>query len=155
MVAVSCRPTTAPGLAAATAALVGAWVSGAPLRRRSGLVTRLRILLVEDDALIGALLAEMLGDLGYEVCGDRDDGEGCRRAAARHAPDMMVVDVVLAAGSGQSAMRTILRTTAMPHLFMTGGSREGFPAGATVLQKPFGELSLVRALRSVIATEAG
>jgi CheY-like chemotaxis protein len=31
-------------------------------------VAALNVLVVEDDAMIGILLAEMLGDMGYNVC---------------------------------------------------------------------------------------
>ncbi|MDQ2804158.1 MAG: response regulator [Pseudomonadota bacterium] len=111
-----------------------------------------RIVLVEDDAIIATLLAEMLIALGHDVCATVTTEVDAVIAAARHAPDLMIVDVQLAPGNGVSAMRAILRNTAMPHVFITGGSRQSIPADATVLQKPFGESGLVRALGHVIAS---
>jgi hypothetical protein len=64
----------------------------------------------------------------------------------------MIVDMELAQGSGVSAMRNILRTTDVPYLFMSGGSRQSIPLGATLLQKPFGELSLVNAMECAMGS---
>lgn len=110
---------------------------------------RLRILLIEDDALICALLAELLAGLGHDVCGTATTEMEAVAAALRHAPDLMIVDVNLQVGSGVSAMDTILRRSAMPHIFMTGGSQRPLPANATTLHKPFGTEGLKGALDSV------
>ncbi len=113
-------------------------------------VSGLRILVVEDDAVIAMLLAETLVGLGYEVCDVVSTEAEAVTAAARERPDLMVVDVQLAWGDGASAMRTILQNHALPHVFMTGGHQYRAPAGAVVLQKPFGESELIRALASVL-----
>jgi DNA-binding response OmpR family regulator len=99
---------------------------------------RLRILLVEDDAVITALLAELLTEVGHTVCGSARTEMQAVDAAARHGPDLMIVDVQLQAGSGVWAMESILRRGAMPHIFMTAGSRQAIPANSVVLFKPFG-----------------
>ena len=119
---------------------------------------RLRILLVEDDAVISALVADVLAGLGHDVCGTARTESEAIEAAARHAPDLMIVDAYLKVGSGVSAMTAILRRAAMPHIFMTGGPRQIIPPQATVLFKPFGAASLTAALDSVaeqIAALAG
>ncbi len=114
----------------------------------------LRILLVEDDAVISALVAELLVDLEHGVCATvRTEAEAVE-AAMRLAPDLMIVDVHLRVGSGVSAMEAILRRTAMPHIFMTGGARALIPARAIVLHKPFDTASLVAALDRVAAGAA-
>ncbi len=110
---------------------------------------RLRILLVEDDAVISALIAQVLTELGHDVCGTARTEFEAIDAAARHAPDLMIVDAYLQAGSGVSAMDAILRRTAMPHIFITGGPRQIIPPQATVLYKPFGTVGLTAALESV------
>jgi DNA-binding response OmpR family regulator len=110
---------------------------------------RLRILLVEDDCNISALIVELLADMGHDVCSIGTTEREAVVAAERLSPDLMIVDVVLRVGGGVSAMATILRRTAMPHIFMTGGSRRGIPDNAEVLQKPFGTLGLTAALDSI------
>ncbi len=106
----------------------------------------LRVLVVEDNALVGILLGELLADLGHEVCAIVRTEADAVLAAGRDAPDLMIVDMELAQGTGASAMQSILQTTVMPYVFMSGGSQHSMPRGATLLQKPFGELSLVNAL---------
>ena len=110
---------------------------------------RLRILLVEDDAVISALVVQILDELGHDVCGTARTEAEAIDAAARHAPDLMIVDAYLRVGNGVSAMETILRRTAMPHFFMTGGLRQIIPPQATVLYKPFGRAGLKTALDRV------
>lgn len=116
----------------------------------------LRILLVEDDAVLSAVLAELLAECGHQVCGTAttEMAAVAVAAAGRHAPDLMIVDAHLQAGSGVSAMRTILRHSAMPHIYMTGGSRQSIPAGAVVLYKPFGKTGLVAALECGVLRSA-
>jgi DNA-binding response OmpR family regulator len=113
-----------------------------------------RILLVEDDAMISALLADLLVDCGHHVCGTARTETQAVAAAERLGPNLMIVDAQLQTGRGIAAMETILRRTAMPHVFITGGTRRNFPAGATVLLKPFGKESLIAALESVTGEPA-
>ena len=110
---------------------------------------RIRILLVEDDAVISDLIAELLAALGHEVCGTAGTELEAIDAAGIQAPDLMIVDVYLQVGNGISAMKIIRRRTAMPHIFMTGGPRDIVPKDAVVLHKPFGTVDLTRALESV------
>ncbi len=111
---------------------------------------RLRVLVVEDNAVISALIADVLADLGYDVCGTAETELEAIEAAARLSPDLMIVDVHLPLGNGLSAMDAILRVTAMPHIFMTGDSRRTLPANATVLIKPFGAVGLTAALETIV-----
>ena len=109
-------------------------------------MTPLCVLVVEDDAMIGPLLAETLTGLGYEVCGIEATEAGAVAAAARHRPDLMVVDVKLADGSGIAAVERITRTGPVPHVFMSGLARQAAVPGEVLLTKPFREADLVRAI---------
>jgi len=120
-------------------------------------MTALRVLLVEDDAMIGELLADMLQDMGYDVCALETTEQDAVAAAARCRPDLMIVDAQLGDGSGMSAVETILRTGFVPHLFMSGNIAKVVaqrPA-AIVLEKPFQEaaftLAIQRALHAIPA----
>jgi CheY-like chemotaxis protein len=112
----------------------------------------LRILVVDDDATIGALLAEMLEDMGYVVCGVEATETGAVLAALRDLPDLMIVDVRLREGSGVAAMARIGRTIAIPHIFMSGARLPTGLERAVKLQKPFMSGDLVSAIKR--ATEA-
>ncbi|WP_419759913.1 response regulator [Acidisoma sp.] len=109
---------------------------------------------MEDDLLVGELLAELLGELGHDVCGLAQTEADAVAAAARHGPDLIMVDITLRQGNGLSAMRTIGQTSDARHVFMTGSGRHQFPEGAVILQKPFCEPDLLRALAEVFGPPA-
>jgi DNA-binding NarL/FixJ family response regulator len=52
----------------------------------------LSVLVVEDDALIGMLLAEMLEDMGHNVCAIANAEEDAVADATRYKPGLMIVD---------------------------------------------------------------
>jgi CheY-like chemotaxis protein len=112
----------------------------------------LRVLIIEDEAIIAMLLAEVLGGLGYEVCAIEATEAGAVTAALRCRPDLMIVDVRLGDGSGISAVGTILRTGPIPHIFVSGelSTIQAMRPDAVVLRKPFSETDLVRAIRRAL-----
>jgi two-component system, response regulator PdtaR len=110
---------------------------------------RLRILVVEDDFLIGMLLADMLEMMGHEVCATEATEAGAVAAAAKWLPTMMIVDAQLREGSGISAVDKILRERAVPYIFVTGDIRgvKQLRPGAIVVEKPFTEDALISAMQ--------
>ena len=117
-------------------------------------MTVARVIVVEDDAVIGMLLAEALAGLGYEVCAVEATEAGVVAAAARCRPNLMIVDMHLASGSGPSAVATIARAGPVPHVFITGYGLHMAVPGAVVLSKAFREADLVRAIGRVLGTSA-
>ena len=120
--------------------------------RPAGPVTALTILVVEDDALIGMLLSDMLAGLGHSVCAVERGEAGAVAAATRFQPDLMIVDAHLGDGSGVSAVETILQSRFVPHVFVTGdrlGTQQQRP-GDIVLEKPYRERDLVRAVNRAL-----
>lgn len=116
---------------------------------------RLRILIVEDDALIGMLLGDMLEVMGHEVCAIEATEDGSVAAAARCAPNMMIVDANLREGSGLAAVDQILRKRFVPHVFVTGDLRgvSKLRPGAVVIAKPFTEENLAQAIARARSTD--
>jgi CheY-like chemotaxis protein len=115
----------------------------------------LRILVVDDNVIIGMLLSEMLGEMGHAVCGVETTQAGAVAAATQCRPDLMIVDARLGDGSGVDAMRTILLTGPMPHLFISGAEVEAASPDAVILQKPFHEQQLAHAMdRAMAAVQA-
>lgn len=104
--------------------------------------------------MIGPLLAETLVGLGYEVCGVEVIEAGAASAAARHRPDMMIVDFNLAGGSGLAAMACIARVVPVPYLFRSGHTRRADMPGGVLLTKPFPVADLVKAIERAVATTA-
>ncbi len=125
--------------------------NASPGSRLPSIVSALRVLLVEDDDLIGALLVELLSELGHHVCATAQTEADAVAAATLHGPDLILVDVTLKQGNGVSAMKRIAQTSAPPHVFMTGAGRRELPAGAVILHKPFCEPDLLRALEQALA----
>ena len=68
----------------------------------------LRTLVVEDDAIIGRLLAEALEGLGHTVCAVESNLAKAVAAASHWRPDLMIVDVGLGEASGVLAVKEIL-----------------------------------------------
>ena len=109
----------------------------------------LRILVVEDDALIGMLLADMLDAMGHTVCTVARTQEEAVAAAERDKPHMLIVDARLHdRGSGVTAVDQIQRHGIVPHIFVTGDSRGvlALKPNAIVLEKPFTEAMLAAAI---------
>jgi DNA-binding response OmpR family regulator len=117
----------------------------------------LRVLVVEDDAMIADLLAEMLEALGHDVCAIEATEAAAVTAAARYRPDLMIVDARLGTGSGVSAVEEILRTGFVPHLFFSGNISKvkTLRPGAVVLQKPFRQAELTLAIQRALDAAAG
>lgn len=115
----------------------------------------LRVLVVEDDALIGELLAEMLEGMGHDVCAMEATEADAVAAAARLGPDLMIVDVRLREGSGVGAVEEILRAGPIPHVFVTGDISRilALRPGAVVIQKPFREADLARGIQHALRAE--
>jgi len=108
----------------------------------------LNILIVEDDIMISALLAEVLEGMGHGVCAIEATERGAVIAAHRCRPDLMIVDVWLGDGNGVTAIEEIRRTTFVPHIIVSAdlSKVKNLRPDAVVLQKPFREFDLERAM---------
>ena len=108
----------------------------------------LRVLVIEDDALIALLLSELLAGMGHDVCATAASEAEAVSAATRYDPDLMIVDARLGRGSGGSAVEEILRAGPLAHVFISGDAetvRVRKP-DAVVVRKPFREAELARAI---------
>ena len=114
---------------------------------------RLRILIVEDDAMIAFLLVEILAGLGHDVCASEATEEGAIAAAIRCSPDLMIVDENLGRGSGLSVVDVVLGIAPVPYLFVSGDVR---PIAirrphAVIVEKPYSEADLERAIHKAMS----
>jgi len=119
-------------------------------------MSALRILVVEDDAMIGMMLTEMLEEMGHDVCSIEATEAEAISAADRCRPDLMIVDVLLGAGNGVSAVTEILRAGPVPHLFVSGdiSKIQALRPGAVAIQKPYRESDLARAIQLALDAPA-
>ena len=125
----------------------------APGVRGTQKTTPVRVLVMEDDALVGLMFGEVLEELGHAVSAIAATHPYAVAAARIERPDLMIVDVHLRGGSGISAVAEICETGFVPHVFFTGDIAEVIQRrpGAVALQKPFDEAALARAIAEALA----
>lgn len=113
---------------------------------------KLRILLAEDEPLISIFFAELLVEMGHEVCAIETTEDALVTSAARLGPDLLIVDAHLRDGSGIVAVARILESGYMPHIFMTGDRLAGGQGNsrAIILQKPFLDSDVDKAISAAM-----
>lgn len=116
----------------------------------------LSILVVEDEAMVGMMLEDMLHDFGCSV-EVVPSVEKALRAIRDHAPDGVLLDMNLH-GQQTVAVAEELTNKAVPFLLVTGyGSGANDPPlfkSAPRLQKPFTEEALSRRMVETFASGA-
>ncbi len=148
--------TLAPEQAASGADAMASWDNEGGSVRPNAAPVPLRVLVVEDDAVIALLYDEVLKGMGYEVCAIVGDETTAVSAALSCKPDLMIVDQRLGAGSGVAAVDEILTTLFIPQVFVSGDPaalRLSRP-DAVVLRKPFHEAELGAAIDRALAEDA-
>ena len=122
--------------------------------QRSDMVGR-RVLVVEDDDMLRALLEDALAQLGYVVAATATRVEKAVEVAASSDFDCAILDVDLD-GYSVSFVADTLVARGMPFLFATGHGQAGLPEhhrDRPLLQKPFRIESLGRILEQVLAAK--
>jgi two-component system, response regulator PdtaR len=116
----------------------------------------LRILIVEDDALMAISLEWLLEEMGHEVCAIASTEADAIDFAVRLRPDLMIVDGSLSQGSGVSAIDQILRAEQVPHFFLSGDIEriKAIRPGAVVLRKPFRSADLPGTIEKALEAAA-
>jgi DNA-binding NarL/FixJ family response regulator len=122
---------------------------------------RIRVLLVDDDALVRAGLTMMLdGAHGIEVVGEAADGGEVPAAVDAHAPDVVLMDLRMPRTDGISATRRLRARPRAPEVIVltTFDADEnvlgGLRAGASgFLLKDSPPAQIVEAIRRVAAGE--
>jgi CheY-like chemotaxis protein len=109
------------------------------------------ILVVEDEHLIGLLMADQLDELGYGVVGPAFSLEEGRRLAASAPIDCALLDWNLA-GSSSGEVADILTRRRIPFVFVTGYAKlpDASYRDIGVLNKPFGLSDLQRAIEKAL-----
>lgn len=119
---------------------------------------RLRVLLVEDDAVLRMFMAAQITELGHDVVIATDGSDALDKLKTEGRIDVIVSDVQMPHLDGLGLARAVRKTRpAMPFLFITGQPANPELAGERVLTKPFEEQLLDEFLASVKAggLEAG
>ena len=122
-----------------------------------GPVTGLRVLVVEDEALIRLDLTEMLTEEGYVIAGEAGDGEQAVALARELRPDLVIMDVKMPKVDGIAAAGTIVEERIAPVVMLTAFSQRDLieqarDAGAMAyLIKPFARHDLVPAIELAVS----
>lgn len=98
-----------------------------------------RILVVEDEAMIRLLLADMLEELGYTIAGEAGRIEEALDAAKTRDFDLAILDVNLN-GETVGPVAAVLDKRGVPFVFATGYGLNDLPQGyrdRPALRKPF------------------
>jgi len=119
-------------------------------------LTSLKVLVVEDEALVSMLVEDMLTDLGCAIVGPAAEIEEALRLAGSADIDAALLDVNLG-GRPIFPVADALKARGVPFAFASGYGEAGLTEdhrGATVLQKPFREADLRRVLESLVSQTA-
>ncbi len=119
--------------------------------------SRPRVVIAEDEALIRLDLAEMLGEEGYDVVGQAEDGELAIELAVTLRPDLVILDVKMPRLDGIAAAEQIAGQRIAPVVILTAFSQRDLverarDAGAMAyLVKPFDQTDLVPAIEMAMS----
>ncbi|MEA2804083.1 MAG: hypothetical protein QOE49_4178 [Rhodospirillaceae bacterium] len=115
-----------------------------------------RVLVVEDEVIVGMLLEDMLEDLGCEVAAISTHLEQALHLARTLDIDLAILDVNLR-GTQSFPVADVLSVRSVPFLFATGyGAQILKPpySGTPTLQKPF-QLDDLRQILALSCFQAG
>jgi DNA-binding response OmpR family regulator len=110
-------------------------------------------LIIEDEALIGLAIQDVLADNGCTSFDFASCFETAVAAANRRCPDLITADVQLAPGNGIDAVQAICCRKHIPVIFITGTggeARRRCPEDI-VLDKPFSARGVAEAVRAVMS----
>jgi len=90
-------------------------------RRELQRVASVRVLVIEDEAVIALDVADIVRNAGHEVVGIAATEKAAVELAKKHAPHLVLADIQLrGADSGISAVKEIMRAMSVPVIFVTG-----------------------------------
>lgn len=113
----------------------------------------MRILYLEDEAIIAMETVEVLRDLGFADIGMAYSLDVAEREVAGALPDVALLDVNLSHGRTSFDLGRRLLDAGVPVIFATGYAQASLPADprARIVEKPFTAPVLERALRAAMA----
>jgi DNA-binding response OmpR family regulator len=110
------------------------------------------VLLVEDEALIRMMIADMLAELGHSVAGEANDLQSGLLLAYAPGVEAAILDIQLGTDRSEP-IAVALRSRSIPFAFASGYGADGVPegfAGHPVLQRPFPLEELERCLATLL-----
>ena len=133
------------------------WVSTQSREGGDADVQRVRIFVVEDDALSAMMLHDLLEMWGYAVCGTASGAAAAIQEIERRKPDLVLMDIRLADNTdGVAAAVEIRRRLGVRSIFLTAHTdrktlarvQNAEPLG--LLAKPYSPAELQQVLRQAL-----
>jgi len=118
--------------------------------------TSIKILVVEDEMLIGAKISMLLTNMGYEVTGILPRGEDALVHVEENKPDIVILDINLKGKIDGIETAAILQQKNIPVIYLTANSddatfnRAKLTKPTAFISKPFKQLDLQRAIELTI-----
>jgi 1,2-diacylglycerol 3-beta-glucosyltransferase len=122
----------------------------------------LRVLIIEDEAVLATTLELLIEDAGHRVVGWALDGAQARRLAAEHRPHLALVDIQLRHGDdGVAVARDLTEQLGVQVIFLTAQSDPNTKARAQQVAhhayviKPYVETDLMALIGQVAKAVEG
>lgn len=117
----------------------------------------LRLLVIEDEALVAMLIEDALALAGHEVVGVADTGADALRIAGEREIDLALCDVRLAAGDSGVAVAHQLAARGVPVMYLSGNcpAAAEHPLVIGCVSKPFHTASLCAAVEAAYRAARG
>jgi CheY-like chemotaxis protein len=116
----------------------------------------MRVLIVEDEALLAMMLEDMVRDAGHDVVGVASDGAGAEGLARAEHPDVILMDINIRGDlDGVETARRLKGAVESRVIFMTAYTDKANRARmqtidpVAVLSKPYDERLLTETLQRV------
>ncbi|MDR6789155.1 CheY-like chemotaxis protein [Sphingomonas sp. BE138] len=112
------------------------------------------VLVIEDEWLLAEYISDIVERAGATSIDTATTEAEAIKAAIAHKPDVIMSDVVLAAGHGPHAVQTIFaKCGEVPVIFITGTPADCHPCNppGVVFGKPINERRVMEAFREAIA----
>lgn len=112
----------------------------------------IRVLVVEDDALVGEVIHALVEQIGYTVVGEASDGKQAVEMTRTLRPDVVLMDISMPAVDGIGAARQIQATCPTPIVVLTAYEtpelveRAGEAGAGAYLVKPSNPRDMERAV---------
>jgi signal transduction histidine kinase/CheY-like chemotaxis protein len=113
---------------------------------------KLQAVLIEDDAMVRMVTADLLSELGYEVTQHASGGDALETLRTSGA-DLVLIDIGLPDMSGMDVARKVGELAPDAAVVIASGSRDHAEAGFTFLEKPYDATRLRRAVGRARATQ--
>jgi DNA-binding response OmpR family regulator len=136
-------------------------VNACPRKEEVGPVTRGRVLAIDDEEDVLALVAELLDRAGFTVTAALGGEAGLTALQAGLDPDLVILDISMPGLDGWGVLERIRAASEVPVLMLTARTSEldkvrGLRSGADdYVAKPFGRQELLARVEALLRRSAG